>query len=43
MHIAFEIPKWLLYVVGIPAGLLVLLFAVFGVIVFWAFKDGIWR
>ena len=35
----FTIPVWLLWVIGVPLGLLILVAAFFGVVCFFAFKD----
>lgn len=40
---SITIPVWLLWAVGIPAALAVLLLAVVGAVLLWALKDGVWR
>ena len=41
------IPEWLLWtiavVVGAPLALLILVLAVFGAVMAWSLKDGVWR
>lgn len=41
MSIAFEIPVWLLWVIGIPAALIVICLAVIGGMFLWGFRGGI--
>lgn len=37
------IPAWLLWVVGVPLGVVIILLAVVGVWAVWAFRHGVWR
>jgi len=37
------IPTWVLWALGVPCGIAVLVFAAIGVYMVWAFKDGVWR
>lgn len=41
MLISFTIPVWLVWIVGIFAGLVVIAFAIIGMFFFWQFKDGL--
>ena len=43
MTIHFIIPTWLLWVLGVPAGLAVLFCAVIGVIFLWIMRKGLNR
>lgn len=39
MNLVVHIPKWLLWLVGVPLGIALLLLAAFGVLVLWSFRD----
>jgi len=39
VSIAFEIPIWLLWLIGIPVGLFILLLAFVGFMALWTWKD----
>ena len=41
MTIAFTIPTWLLWLIGIPIGIAVIGLAVIGASFMWSFRDGI--
>ena len=42
MSIAFTIPVWLMWLIGIPAGIVTIGLVVIGFMFIWAFKDGIY-
>ncbi|WP_257209128.1 hypothetical protein [Bacillus toyonensis] len=42
MHIEFTIPEWLLWLIGVPSGIVILFFTYIGFAFFRAFKDGRW-
>ena len=37
------IPIWLMWLIGVPLGIIVILLAVFGAIMMYALKDGIYK
>jgi hypothetical protein len=43
MTFALTIPVWVLWVIGIPIVIIILFFAVTGVMFFIAFSGGIWK
>lgn len=40
MEIAFTIPTWVLWLVGIPVGIIIVALAVIGLMFIWAFRGG---
>ena len=40
MEVAFNIPIWLMWLIGVPCGLVVLFFAVIGAMFLWSWRNG---
>jgi hypothetical protein len=41
MILSIHIPIWLMWVLGIPIGIMIIVFAIIGIMFVWSFKDGI--
>jgi len=41
--VTINIPVWLLWLIGVPLGIIGILLAVFGAIMMYALKDGIYK
>ena len=43
MNISFNVPEWVLYVIGVPVAISVIGLAALGVIVIWELRGGLFR